>query len=80
MPSDPCWQDDQCGTVQHVNAFNDLLRSFGQAEHASRAVAELEQAHKSGPHEGLGLALQEAKAAHQLAADECQKMIESLAV
>jgi hypothetical protein len=74
----PCRAIHVRGTVQHVTAFTDLLRSFGQAEHANRAVAELEQAHKSGPHEGLGLALQEARAAHQLAAEECQRMIDSL--
>ena len=73
----PCRAIHVRGTVQHVTPFTDLLRSFGQAEHANRAVAELEQAHMSGPRESLGLALQEARDAHQRAAQECQRMIDS---
>jgi hypothetical protein len=58
--------------------FTDLLRAFGQADHASRAVADMEQAHMSGPQDTLALMLAEARDAHHRAAEACQEMIDGL--
>jgi hypothetical protein len=58
--------------------FHDLLTSFGRAEHAGRAVMDMEQAHLSGPPDGLLLALTEAREAYRAAAQECQRQITSL--